>query len=88
MLTPFASIIRIALRLLLSSVAMFCIGPRAIAFFFLSLAVTLIVIVYRICQVDGTPISILWISGDQGCVSHVISISGIVTSRDYFLQRE
>lgn len=34
MLTPFASIIRIALRLLLSSVAMFCIGPRVIAFFF------------------------------------------------------
>jgi len=46
-------IIRIALRLLLSSVAMFCIGPRAIVFFFL-LAVTLIV--YGICQVDGTNI--------------------------------
>ena len=53
MLTPFA-IIRIALRLLLSSVAMFCIGPRVIAFFSLLLAVTLIV--YCICQVDGTNI--------------------------------
>jgi hypothetical protein len=60
MLTPFASIIRIALRLLLSSVTMFCIGPRAIAFsFFPLLAVTLIV--YCTCHVkaDGTNISIL-----------------------------
>jgi len=48
MLTPFASIIRIALRLLLSSVAMFSLGHVPSLFF----AVTLIV--YRICQVDGT----------------------------------
>jgi hypothetical protein len=44
-----SSIIRIALRLLLSSVAMFCIGPVPSLFL---LAVTLIV--YRTCQVDGT----------------------------------
>ena len=52
MLTSFVSVIRIALRLLLSGVAMFCIWPRAIAFFLL--AVTLIV--YRICRMDGTNI--------------------------------
>ncbi len=80
MLTPFASIIRIALRLLLSSVAMFCIGPRAIAF--------------SRCNVDRVlylpsgwhqyidPVD----SGDQGCVSHVISLSGIVTG--LFFPRE
>jgi hypothetical protein len=56
MLTSFVSVIRIALRLLLSSIAMFCIWPRAIAFFLL--AVTLIV--YRICRMDGSK-SILWI---------------------------
>jgi hypothetical protein len=47
------SIIRIALPLLLSSVAMFLHLGRLPSLFFL-LAVTLIV--YRICQVDGTNI--------------------------------
>ena len=48
----FASVIRIALRLLLSSVAMFCIW--ATCHRLLLLAVTLIV--YCICQAYGTNI--------------------------------
>jgi hypothetical protein len=51
MLTSFVSIIRIALRLLLSSVTMFCIWATCHRLF---LAVTLIV--YCIRQVDGTNI--------------------------------
>jgi len=53
------SIIRIALRLLLSNVAMFCIW--ATCYRFLLLAVTSVM--YCICQVDGTnidPVDSLW----------------------------
>jgi hypothetical protein len=46
------SIIRIALRLLLSSVAMFCVWAMCHRYFLLALPL----IVYRTCQADGDPI--------------------------------